>query len=295
MGIDATFFNSRLSLTVDYFNKRTNGMLMTIPLPQYIGNSRPYGNVGDMKNSGVEIDLRYRFHVSKVSFDIGGNATYIRNRLIRLGNQNGWANYDTVLGNIGTITRAENGEPFPFFYGMRTAGIFQTADEVADYVNSRGEMLQPDARPGDERFVDCNGDGVINDADRVKIGKGAPDWTFGFNLAVAWKGIDLGAFFNATGSATTFSMPPTGRTIPISTCRAICSTAGRGPALRPVSRVFPAMSTLPIGSHRTSMCMTAPSSVCAAFSWVIHSLRCCFAKSILNDCASGSGPRISGP
>ena len=173
-------------------------MLMTVPLPQYIGNSRPYGNVGDMKNSGVEIDLRYRFQVSKVSFDIGGNATYIRNRLIRLGNQNGWANYDTVLGNIGTITRAENGEPFPFFYGMRTAGIFQTADEVADYVNSRGEMLQPDARPGDVRFVDCNGDGTIDDADRVKIGKGAPDWTFGFNLAVAWKGIDLGAFFNAT-------------------------------------------------------------------------------------------------
>lgn len=125
VGIDATFFNSRLSLTVDYFNKRTNGMLMTIPLPQYIGNSRPYGNVGDMKNSGVEIDLRYRFHVSKVSFDIGGNATYIRNRLIRLGNQNGWANYDTVLGNIGTITRAENGEPFPFFYGMRTAASFR--------------------------------------------------------------------------------------------------------------------------------------------------------------------------
>ena len=183
---------------MDYFNKRTNGMLMTVPLPQYIGNSRPYGNVGDMKNSGVEIDLRYLFQVSDVSFDIGGNATYISNRLIRLGNQNGWANYDTVLGNIGTITRAENGEPFPFFYGMRTAGIFQTVDEVADYVNSRGEMLQPDARPGDVRFVDCNGDGTIDDADRVKIGKGAPDWTLGFNLAVAWKGIDLGAFFNAT-------------------------------------------------------------------------------------------------
>lgn len=198
VGIDASFFGNRLSLTVDYFNKRTNGMLMTVPLPQYIGNSRPYGNVGDMKNSGVEINLRYLFQVSDVSFDIGGNATYISNRLIRLGNQNGWANYDTVLGNIGTITRAENGEPFPFFYGMRTAGIFQTADEVADYVNSRGEMLQPDARPGDVRFVDCNGDGTIDDADRVKIGKGAPDWTLGFNLAVAWKGIDLGAFFNAT-------------------------------------------------------------------------------------------------
>ena len=92
--------------------------------------------------AAVEMDVRYRFAKGDFNFEIGGNATYVKNRVIRLGNQNGWANYDTVLGNIGTITRAENGEPFPFFYGMRTAGIFQTTEDVASYVNSAGEMLQ---------------------------------------------------------------------------------------------------------------------------------------------------------
>ena len=195
IGLDAAFFGNSLTFTFDWFDKRTNGMLMTEPLPQYIGNSRPYGNVGNMKNSGVEMDICYRYSRNAFSFDIGANATYVKNRVVNLGNQNGWANYDTVLGNIGTITRAENGEPFPFFYGMRTSGIFQTQEEVASYVNDKGAMLQPDARPGDVRFVDTNSDGVINDEDRVKIGKGSPDWILGANLSLGWKGIDLSALF----------------------------------------------------------------------------------------------------
>ena len=198
VGLDAGFFGNSLTFTIDWFNKRTNGMLMTVPLPQYIGNSRPYGNVGDMKNTGVEMDVRYRFAKGDFNFEIGGNATYVKNRVIRLGNQNGWANYDTVLGNIGTITRAENGEPFPFFYGMRTAGIFQTTEDVASYVNSAGEMLQKDAKPGDVRFVDVNGDGTIDDEDRTKIGKGSPDWILGANISIGWKGIDFSALLYAS-------------------------------------------------------------------------------------------------
>ncbi|MGM9786351.1 MAG: TonB-dependent receptor [Candidatus Cryptobacteroides sp.] len=198
VGLDAAFFGNSLTFTFDWFDKRTNGMLMTEPLPQYIGNSRPYGNVGNMKNSGVEMDICYRYSKRDFMFEIGANATYVRNRVINLGNQNGWANYDTVLGNIGTITRAENGEPFPFFYGMRTAGIFQTPEEVAFYINDKGEMLQPDAKPGDVRFVDTNEDGVINDEDRVKIGKGSPDWILGANLSIGWKGIDLSVLLYAS-------------------------------------------------------------------------------------------------
>lgn len=198
LGLDAAFFGNRLTFTLDCFNKRTNGMLMTVPLPQYIGNSRPYGNVGDMKNSGVEMDICYKYSKRDFNFEIGANATYIKNQVIKLGNQNGWSNYDTVLGNIGTITRAENGEPFPFFYGMRTDGIFQTSDEVVSYVNERGEMLQPDARPGDVRFVDTNNDGIINDEDRVKIGKGSPDWILGANISIGWKGLDFTALLYAS-------------------------------------------------------------------------------------------------
>ena len=199
-----------------------------------------------------------------------------------------------MLGNIGTITRAENGEPFPFFYGMRTAGIFQTADEVADYVNSRGEMLQPDARPGDVRFVDCNGDGTIDDADRVKIGKGAPDWTLGFNLAVAWKGIDLGAFFNATIGNDIFDASYRSDYPYLNMPRHMLDR-WTGPGPRTVFRASPAMSTPPTGSRRTFTCTTVPSFACAVSNWAIRSLRRCSARSISSGCASGSEPRISGP
>ena len=81
---------------------------------------------------------------------------------------------------------------------MKTDGIFQNWDEVNSYVNSKGEKIQPNAQPGDVRFVDANGDGKIDDADRVKIGKGMPDWTVGFSIALDWRGFDLNAFFQGT-------------------------------------------------------------------------------------------------
>lgn len=173
-------------------------MLMTMALPQYIGNSRPIGNVGDMRNQGVEFDLKYRFRFNQFKFNVGANASYIKNTLIKLGNETGWANYDTALGGVGTFTRAENGQPFPFFYGMKTDGIFQTEQEVQDYVNKDGELLQPNAKPGDVRFVDTNKDGVVDEYDRVNIGNGMPPWTLGLNADMEWKGFDLSTVFHVS-------------------------------------------------------------------------------------------------
>lgn len=198
IGLDTYFFNGALSFTFDWFNKRTNGMLMTMALPQYIGNSRPIGNVGDMRNQGVEFDLKYRFRFNQFKFNVGANASYIKNTLIKLGNETGWANYDTALGGVGTFTRAENGQPFPFFYGMKTDGIFQTEQEVQDYVNKDGELLQPNAKPGDVRFVDTNKDGVVDEYDRVNIGNGMPPWTLGLNADMEWKGFDLSTVFHVS-------------------------------------------------------------------------------------------------
>ena len=196
-GVDAKFFNSSLNITVDWFDKKTNGMLMAMPIPQYIGNDAPWGNVGSMDNQGIEIDVNYKFKVSDVKVSVSGNASYIKNELIKLGNSTGWATYDAVQ-NIGTITRGANGEPFPYFYGLKTNGIFQTQDEVNSYTNSKGGLIQPNAKPGDVKFVDLNGDGAITDADRTKIGKGMPDWTYGFTLSLEWKGFDFSAFFNGS-------------------------------------------------------------------------------------------------
>ena len=194
VGLDFAFLNNSLTLTLDYYKKRTEGMLMTMPVPSYLGESKPTGNVGTMDNSGFEIEVNYRRTFGDFSFNIGGNASYLKNKLVNLGNDTGYMNLDS-FSTMGTISRAENGEVYPFFYGLQTAGIFQTAEEVAAYSYTDDEgnttLIQPDAQPGDVRFVDLNRDGKIDDNDRTKIGKGTPDWAFGFNAGFEWKGIDF--------------------------------------------------------------------------------------------------------
>jgi len=196
-GVDFGFFNNSLTFTADYYKKTTNGMLMEMNIPSYVGETKPIGNVGKMQNSGVEMEAAYRFRVSDWNFRIGGNLTYLKNKLIEYGNDSGWANLDSFQG-IGSITRAQNGKPFPYFYGYKTAGIFQNMDEVNAYVNKDGELIQPDAVPGDVRFVDINGDGVIDDNDRTDIGKGMPDWTYGFHFNISWKNFDLSMMWQGT-------------------------------------------------------------------------------------------------
>ncbi len=196
-GVDVGLWNNRLSLSLDYYDKRTNGMLMTMALPSYIGNSLPWGNVGNMKNAGFEFDITWKQQLGGFGYSVGANGSYNRNVLVNLGNDTGYQNYDAIQGTLGTISRAQNGEPFPYFWGYRTDGIFQSDIEAMAYVNKDGERLQSDAAAGDVKFVDVNGDGVIDDEDRVKIGKGMPDWTFGLNLSATWKGLDLTANFYA--------------------------------------------------------------------------------------------------
>ncbi len=196
LGIDFGFLNNSLTLTVDYFSKRTNGMLKEMNIPTYVGESKPIGNVGDMKNSGVEIELGYKFNVSDATFGIKGNISYLKNELVKLGNAAGFEMYDNVQ-NLGNVSRAEAGQPYPFFYGLKTDGVFQNQAEVDAYTGANGK-IQPDARPGFVRYVDTNGDGVINDDDRVKLGKGTPDWTFGFTFNAAWKGLDFMMFWQGT-------------------------------------------------------------------------------------------------
>lgn len=204
LGIDLGFFDNSLTLTVDYFIKKTNGMIIEMPIPSYVGETKPVGNVGDMENKGVEFELGYKGHIGDFNYSVKGNVSYLKNTLKNLGNSDGFMNLDGIQGISGGGTRAENGLPFPFFYGRKTDGIFQTMDEVHAYVNAEGKMIQPDATPGDVRFVDINGDGQITDDDRTNIGNGNPDWTFGFNFNFDWKGFDLGLFLQGVQGADVF-------------------------------------------------------------------------------------------
>ena len=199
LGLDFGFWNNKLTFTVDYYIKKTNGMLMTMPIPSYVGETKPIGNVGDMQNSGVEFELGYKFNISDARFSIKGNASYLKNKLKNLGNDTGFLNYGISQFSDGG-TRAENGEPFPFFYGYKTAGVLQNAAQAAEYNAKYGT----NSNPGDLIFVDMNNDGQITSDDRTKIGKPTPDWTFGLNFDAEWKGFDLNVFFQGVSGADIF-------------------------------------------------------------------------------------------
>ena len=197
LGVDLGFFNNALTFVLDLYNKTTDGMLLQMPTPSYVGESNPWGNGGEMVNRGVEMELSYKWGLDDWNFRLGGNATYLYNRLISMGNESGFNNYDSFQG-AGTMTRGENGYPFPFFYGYKTDGIFQNQAEIDAYVNKDGNKIMPDAVPGDVKFVDVDEDGDFDADDRTYIGNGMPDWTFGLNFSAGWKGLDFYMLWQST-------------------------------------------------------------------------------------------------
>ena len=199
IGLDFGFWNNKLTFTIDYYIKKTNGMLMTMPIPSYVGETKPIGNVGDMENKGLEFELGYKWSVGDAHFAVKANASYLSNKLKNLGNDTGFLNYGISQFSDGG-TRAENGQPFPFFYGYKTAGVLQNKAEADAYNAKYGT----NSNPGDLIFVDMNGDSKITSDDRTKIGKPTPDWSYGLNLNADWKGFDLNVFFQGVYGADVF-------------------------------------------------------------------------------------------
>ncbi len=188
--VDVEAFNNKLVASVDYYVKNTNGLLETVPIPAHVGNDPPVSNVGSVQNKGVEINLRWRQLVKEVRYGLGVNATYNKNKMTYIGNEEkviAGANWAVA----GMVTRTEEGLPIAYFYGYKTDGIFQNMNDVYHHVNSEGKYLQPKAKPGDVRFVDTNGDGILNESDRTMIGNPTPDWTFGFDASAEYKGFDF--------------------------------------------------------------------------------------------------------
>ena len=199
IGLDLGLWNNKLTFSVDYYVKKTNGMIIEMPIPSYVGEARPLANVGDMENSGWEFELGYKWNISDATFAVKGNAAYLKNELKNLGNDTGFLNYGISQFSDGG-TRAENGQPFPFFYGYKTNGILQNQAEADAYNAQYGTS----SKPGDFRFVDTNGDNKITSDDRTNIGNGVPDWTFGLTFDAAWKGFDLSVFFQGVSGADVF-------------------------------------------------------------------------------------------
>ena len=192
IGLDARFFNSSLGLTVDGYVKDTKDWLVQAPIAGVYGFSAPYVNGGDVRNTGVEVSIDYGKHTGDFTYGVKLNGAYNKNIVTRIANAEGIIHGEDDVLSQGTseMYRAQVGYPIGYFYGYKTAGVFQNQNQV----NSTAAKYE-DAKPGDLIFVDIDGNGKITEEDRTMIGNPHPDFTAGLNLWMAWKGFD----FNVTG------------------------------------------------------------------------------------------------
>jgi len=202
IGIDGGLFNNSLTWTVDLYMRKTQDMLLKNPIPGYLGsyssptdlNAGIWDNVGSIENKGLEISLEYRGNIGELKYRVGGNISFVKNEITELGTVD-FITSANVRG-LGDISRSEVGSSVGRFWGYKTEGIFQSEAEVAAYKNKDGELIQPNAKPGDLKYVDNNGDGQISDNDKEWIGSPLPTFTAGFNINLEYKGFDLRAYFN---------------------------------------------------------------------------------------------------
>lgn len=193
IGFEATLFD-HFTLVFDLYSKNTTGMLRPIILPAYVGSGNPIGNVASMTNKGVELELGYRRIIREVSIDIKGNASYLKNEITDLGTVE-YISGATFHSSAYEIARLTVGQPIGAFYGFKTLGIFKKQSEILSYTDPlTGNLIQPNAQPGDLKFADLNNDGKINAEDRTFIGDPTPTWTFGITASVTYAGFDFLVF-----------------------------------------------------------------------------------------------------
>ncbi|MCQ2118041.1 MAG: TonB-dependent receptor [Bacteroidales bacterium] len=191
IGLDARFFNSRLAFEFDWYNKETKDWLVTAPVLYSYGTGAAAINGGNVRNRGIEFALRWNDEVAGVRYGVSLNGATNSNKVTKIANADGIIHGASSVPWEGAdeIYRAEVGKPMGYFYGYKTAGVFQTQDQIDSYT---GALLNGDkTRPGDLIFVDVNKDGKIDADDRTEIGNPHPDFTMGLSFNVEWKGIDL--------------------------------------------------------------------------------------------------------
>lgn len=192
LGLDFVFLNDRFNLTADYYTKKTLGLIQTNDADPHTGvNQGPTMNVGDVLNEGVELGVGYREAFGDWKFELNGNMQFNRNELLNL---DGFSNTFIQHGdNVRQVLRpyqSQPGQQLYSFYLIPHDGIFNSVEEIQAHSHN-GALIQPNARPGDLRFRDVNGDGQINDEDRVFMGSAIPDFTYGVNLRIAYRDFDF--------------------------------------------------------------------------------------------------------
>lgn len=184
VGLDLALFQNQVTFTADYFIKDTRDILLPISLPSLVGDVQPtIINAGRVKNKGFEFSLGYRKTTEGgFRYGINANLATLSNEVAKL--------HPNVPYISGTATRTQVGNPLNAYFGYLQEGIYQNQEEIDTHLSG---VENPPQKPGDIRFKDLNGDGVINDQDREFMGSPIPKLTYGLNLSAAYKGFDFAA------------------------------------------------------------------------------------------------------
>ncbi|MRX63154.1 SusC/RagA family TonB-linked outer membrane protein [Maribacter luteus] len=195
IGFDSRLFKN-FTVAFDWYKKVTTGILQDVTIPGYVGAiSSPTGNVADMENRGVDLELGFSKQFNEFNFSLNGNVSYLENEVTYLGNGVDFiSGGETIQSSTYPITRTEVGQTVNSFYGFKTNGIFQNQAEIDSYVSSNGTVIQPNAQPGDFKWKDLDDNGTIDSDDRMFLGNSIPKFTYGFTLNLSYKNIDLLVF-----------------------------------------------------------------------------------------------------
>ena len=202
LGIDARFLNGRLGLVFDYYVKTTKDWLLQAPISAVYGIGEPDVNGGDVENRGIELGLNWNDAIGKdFTYGVSFNIAYNKNKVTKINNGEGIIHGPNNVLTQGSdeIFRAQVGEPIGFFYGMKTAGVFQNQAEIDAWKTKYTDNIHGgNPHPGDIIYVDTNEDGVIDLSDRCNIGDPHPDITAGMGINLGYKGFDFSV--TATGA-----------------------------------------------------------------------------------------------
>ena len=193
VGLDASFFQGKLDVTVDWYNQTTSDLLFQLDIPSVNGSGvRPYRNVAEVENTGIDLQIINRGNITpELKYEANLTFTTVNNEVTSLAEGLTFFDVDAASteGRIGArYIRNEVGQPISSYFGYQVQGLFQSASEVSSAPSQTG------AAPGRFRFVDVNGDGQITPDDRTFLGSPLPDFTYGLNLSLIYKGFDLTVF-----------------------------------------------------------------------------------------------------
>lgn len=197
IGVDYELFGGKINGSFDYYNNDTKDMIIGVELAPSVGGGEFQSNAGLINNKGFEMTVNYSDKIDKLNFTAGFNLSTTKTKLINIGRE--LVESESPEWDVPHVIELHRGGGLSEFWLIRTNGIFKTQADVDNYKNSHGVVIQPDASPGDIRFVDANDDGEISsEGDRQLVGTGVPKVNIGFNFTANYKNFDL--YIGATGA-----------------------------------------------------------------------------------------------